>query len=438
VAVIALGLGLLWLAQLGEPAQDMPAPREMPPVSESEALDALQREIARVGPAGRPEPDDRLERARAWVTANRPAGWPYAELEAYSLAQYQARLDGIEPTVADLIEQTRGDDIQLRAIDADGDGSISEEELLAFAAYVAEYSFPKNPHPYIVALLDADGDGMLSAQEQAPASQLRLNEIGMRAMADRARLDAWDTDGDGLLSDEERDSGRARLVAHTLVNLDGSVDWLETPAGQTAEQQAEVFAKIAAERAQGEYWAGVAEAQRDNWLRQNLSRPTIEAILGNALPGPDEGAASQLPAQPDPREYGAEGGRFTDDNQLQRYMAAVQRWEVVNQNTSVLIGAERARAALERAGAEFDADGDGRLSDGEWVARRDALGEATARRLFLLHYDLDGSGRVETGELVSYLEWYRAGSMRADINYDGVLDGRDLESMAGRYQSQGG
>ena len=92
----------------------------------------------------------------------------------------------------------------------------------------------------------------------------------------------------------------------------------------------------------------------------------------------------------------------------------------------------------ERLFAQSDSNADGRMSPDEWDQRIGGLLNERDQRLYNRSYDLDRSGRVETGELVSYLDWYRAGSMRADINYDGVLDGRDLETMAGRYQSQGG
>ena len=49
-----------------------------------------------------------------------------------------------------------------------------------------------------------------------------------------------------------------------------------------------------------------------------------------------------------------------------------------------------------------------------------------------------GRGGVEGGELVTYLEWYRDGSLRADVNYDGRLDAIDLEAMARNFQGQGG
>ncbi len=82
-----------------------------------------------------------------------------------------------------------------------------------------------------------------------------------------------------------------------------------------------------------------------------------------------------------------------------------------------------------------DADGDGRMTEGEWhdlIATR--LAERD-RRLVLRSYDADGSGRIELGEVESFLGWFRAGSVRADANFDGLVDASDLEALIGHLRA---
>ncbi|MBK7403368.1 MAG: hypothetical protein IPJ41_01720 [Phycisphaerales bacterium] len=99
-------------------------------------------------------------------------------------------------------------------------------------------------------------------------------------------------------------------------------------------------------------------------------------------------------------------------------------------------GAERTKTALERATARYDTDGDGRLSADEWTARHAALVQQAADNLFLLHYDLDHSARVDPAEVNTFLDWYRAGSLRADVNGDALVNALDLQAMMEAYQRQ--
>lgn len=90
------------------------------------------------------------------------------------------------------------------------------------------------------------------------------------------------------------------------------------------------------------------------------------------------------------------------------------------------------REQFEHARREGDLDGDGRISPDEWERRIDTLLDARADRMMLRVLDLDGDGWVGAHELARYLDWYRAGSLRADANFDGAVDARDLELVT-RY-----
>jgi hypothetical protein len=74
------------------------------------------------------------------------------------------------------------------AVDADGDGRITPEEMTAFRASKVEG-------------LDANGDGKLSAEELS-AQMMKGMQERADAMAAK-RIEAQDLDGDGMLSVEE-------------------------------------------------------------------------------------------------------------------------------------------------------------------------------------------------------------------------------------------
>lgn len=87
---------------------------------------------------------------------------------------------------------------QFAAIDANGDGIVTRDELSAQLA--ARLSGPP-PAPMLDAIfrrIDTDGDGKATAAEADAASL--------------ANFDRWDTDHDGLLSSAERRAGQISMM----------------------------------------------------------------------------------------------------------------------------------------------------------------------------------------------------------------------------------
>ncbi|MCC7389186.1 MAG: hypothetical protein IT431_10500 [Phycisphaerales bacterium] len=412
------------------------------------ALAELKAELAKAGPVESKSDEERLAEARAWVAANRAADRPYNEIEAEILALMDVMFDGEKKSPEWTMNQSQIEVEMIRSLDADGDGQVSDAEVQAFIDENIAGMFNPLEHPYLKAKLDTNGDGDLQPEEMMELSTM-VGEGALSGVFDRAKLEAWDADNDGALSADERVAGEAAAIAKAQDTFGDMIASMAGPEGDEAanallgdpslspEEQAS--ARKALYEEVGEQTAQMLESQRQMLISQAASMDFMEAMRVDNLPTPDiKEMMSGMPQPPDAMAFDIDGdGQFAEDELAAQqqamvdYQGAVARW-------GSEITAYRLKAQFENSVSQSDSNADGRLSPDEWDQRIGGLLNERDQRLYNRSYDLDGSGRVETGELVSYLEWYRTGSMRADINYDGKLDGRDLETMAGRYQSQGG
>jgi Ca2+-binding EF-hand superfamily protein len=111
------------------------------------------------------------------------------------------------------------------AIDSDGDGKITRDELAAHRAAR-------------LAAMDTDKDGKLS---EAELRAHVMERAGERAEAMAARMiERLDSDGDGLVSAEEMAAGPARLDIFDRIDRDGD--------GAISEAEAEAARKHMARR----------------------------------------------------------------------------------------------------------------------------------------------------------------------------------------------
>lgn len=415
------------------------------------ALADLQSELAKAAPVAFKSDEERLAEARAWVAANRPADRPYNEIEAKILALMDVMFDGEKKSPDWMLNQSQIEVEMIRALDADGDGQVSDGEMQRFMDENIAGMFNPLEHPYLKAKLDTNGDGTLQPEEMAKVASM-VGEGALSSVFDRAKLEAWDSDNDGFVSAGERTAGelaaeqKARLVFGDMIaSMAGSQGAEGAEAAKvlvgdpslSAEEQA--AARQAYYDRAGEQAAQMLESQRQMLLSQAASLDFQMAMRVDNLPMPDlREMMSKMPTPPDRMSFDIDGdGQLASDEQqalqqsMQDYQQAVADW-------GSEVTAYRLKAQFENSVAQSDGNADGRMSPGEWDQRIDMLLAERDQRLYNRGYDLDGSGRVEAGELAGYLNWYRAGSMRADINYDGKLDGRDLETMARKYQSQGG
>ncbi|MFG0260340.1 MAG: hypothetical protein ACF8LK_08315 [Phycisphaerales bacterium JB041] len=417
--------------------------------ADAEALARLREELEQAEPVDYRSDDQRYAEALAWVEANRPADRPYNEIEAKILALMDVIFDGEKRSAEWTMNQSQVEVEMIRALDADGDGQVSDDEVQMFIDENIAGMFNPIEHPYLKMRLDSDGDGELSPQEMMRIGEV-MGEGALAGVFDRAKLEAWDADNDGRLSADERVAGEAAaavkaqdLFGDMIAGMaaQGGADATEaaklllgdpalSPEEQAAARQ-KFYDEAGPEVAQG------MEMQRQMLLSQAASMDFMEAMRVDNLPSPDlKEMMAQMPQPSDPMSFDIDGdGQLAADEQaaqmesMQAYQEAVAQW-------GAEVTALRLKAQFENSVAQSDTNADGRMDGDEWDARIDRLTYEREERLFLRSYDLDGSGKIEGSELNRYVEWYRSGSQRADVNYDGAVDARDLETMALRYQQQ--
>lgn len=405
----------------GEPGIATPSDR---------ALQMVRKEIARAETTRTDQPIDWLLDARAWVAAHRDPGWPYAEAEARELAFILEIADGRPVSVRAIMQENERQIDELKTLDADGNGDVSDEEVKAYAAFRASIADPRR-HPFLIDHFDANGDGVLGPEETTwMDADVRTQRL--RAMADRARIDQWDTDNDGRLSEAERTAGHASSLLRAQIFPDGHVEYVPEPAPDAAEAQAAARETLASEFGQGALDVTLQrqEMAAEMYLTLDLGQE-MELIAIDPTTPWEAG-----PPMPDTEGFDADGDGSLNQEELEASVTAMEEWERSLNLHNATQAAERLRAMFDAQREAADTDYDGLILPEEWALYRDKLLVERDARLFDRHYDLNGSGRVEPTELETFVGWYRAGSLRADVNYDGSVDVLDLEDIAARYQAQ--
>lgn len=403
---------------------------------DDEALAKLEAELEAAVPYAGKTDEDRLAAAWEWVNANRDPNNPYNALEAKLLSLWDTMLDGEEQSALWLMNASLIEFEMTRALDADGDGVVSDEEMKAFnESGIAQLNGME--HPYINEHLDTNGDGEVSPEEMGVLAAMVGDQGAFKGVIERARMDRWDTNNDGMLSDSEREEGLAS-GGNMLKNLfDQQIKAMEDSGAFDGEggeaRRAEMLAAMEAQMgdAEGEQLRQVNEMMIAQELMEamrveNMDQQQMQAELMKNMPAPPEESRFDTDGEPGLSE--TERQAFMDS--IGGYQQEIRDWQV--QATSNYM-----RAQFNHAATESDTNGDGAMSPEEWDARLDMLLAARDQRLFQQSYDLDGDGRVGQSELTHFIDWHRAGSLRADSNYDGLIDARDLEFMMTNYQHQG-
>ncbi|KAA0212582.1 MAG: hypothetical protein DYG94_14190 [Leptolyngbya sp. PLA3] len=402
---------------------------------DDEALHRLEAELASA-PATSAKPDEeRLAEAWAWVRANRPADRAYNHLEVRMLATFDAIFDGEEQSIlwamnASLIEIER-----VRALDADADGMVSDAEVEAYSIENMNV-LSSLEHPYIRSKLDVDLDGALSQEELARLHDIAGMEGALSGVIERARIEMWDADLDGVLTDAEIEAGRETAMANMKYFEDGHVEVVADPSLiDPAEQQA---VKESLAENLGPTALEMMEARKEAIVAQTLAAGLTEAMRLDDT-DPDvmrEQDTADSPRVPEQAEFDFDGDGRIEGAEREAFAAAAAEYERKVAEWSARQTAMALRTQFEHAAQQHDANRDGRLSDGEWGTRIDDLLAARRKRLFLRSYDTDASGRVDPVELTRFLDWHKAGSIRADANFDGVVNVLDLQAMMENYTGQ--
>ncbi len=394
-----------------------------------EALARLEAEIARAEPVKGKSDEQRLADAWAWVRANRDADRPYNEMEATMLALLDAFFDGEERSALWMINTSMIEFEMIRSLDVDGDGKVTDEEFEMFLKENVSLMMATD-HPYFMDRFDTDGDGVLSMEERMAIMETMSGTGAMSGAVERAQLEAWDTNFDGVLSDAERDAGRAAAKAKFTEMIDAA--FAMDLSHLDEEQRAATLAQIEAQRQatmemQSEAmisWA-VAEEFFEAMRLENMSQEELRAEM-----------MQDMPAPPDYMSFDVDGDGMLNEEESAAFSAASQSLSEEMMAWAARQGALMMRRQFEHAARQSDLNGDGLMSPDEWERRLEMLTLERDRRLFLQSYDLDRDGRVTSDELGKYLDWYNAGSLRSDANYDGVIDARDLELMLKLYREQ--
>lgn len=388
---------------------------------EDPALTRLRAELAASVPVSGVSDEDRLADATAWVRANRPPDYAYAQLEARILALLSTILDGDQRSPAWVMNLPALELEMIRALDADGDGTVTLDELRAYDEAGVE-QLTELEHPYLLARIDTNGDGQLSPEERSVVDSVELFQQGAFAgLFDRAMIEAWDTDRDGILADTEREEGLGAAHREFGSFFDDQRRALEDQGvfdGEGGdERRAEFEASLAEQQARAD--------QAEKMVMMQVARPFFQMMT---LESPSSDAAESLRA-PEPTDFDTDGDGRLGPEESDAYRAVLDEY---NQTTGGMNGYRLNQfRQVARLG---DANHDGQFTPAEWDGYLDTLIADRNRRLFLGSYDADASGTVSSAELMTFLDWHRAGSLRADANYDGLVDARDLEHAMIEYQ----
>ncbi|MCZ7631995.1 MAG: hypothetical protein M5U20_00745 [Phycisphaerales bacterium] len=448
---LVVGVGVVWLivarggggsgtGAAAEAATDERARAGGVDIASADAADLAERErvlaelraeLSRAAPVAGRTDEQRLADAWAWVRANRPADRPYNELEATMLALMEAAFDGEERSAAWLMNTSLIEIEMARALDADGDGTVTDEEVQAFIESGLSMINPMQ-HPYLAALFDQDGDGVLSPGEFEAVGAARVMEGALAGAMQRAQIDGWDTDNDGIVSDAEREAGLREADSRIRFHPDGRVEFVLDGSAVDPAEQAAIRAQLAEQF--GEEYSRSVEAYIDMMRGQAMMMPLLNDMRVDDFDREQLQATMMrdMPQMPDAREFSTDGSGNLTQEDFAVYQAAIEEYNHTIQEWSTRQMALALREQFEHARREGDLDGDGRISPDEWERRIDTLLDARADRMMLRVLDLDGDGWVGAHELARYLDWYRAGSLRADANFDGAVDARDLELVT-RY-----
>ena len=336
----------------------------------------------------------RLERARAWVAENRAdRSARERELEAQliavmeSLLSDELRLDGFGAVM-------EFHALELWSKDTDGDGLLSEAEALA--TQDAMERTVDDALLYFGDRFDTDGDGTISDAESGAANDRFEASVApvMSMLIDRSQIRAWDTDEDGILVESERLAGYAQL------GIDPDDPGFDE---NDPHDKFDAFMPLA---------DGFEEAAE---------------FLPAGERGPaSTGSGSSLAPPPERTDYDFDGDGSLSEIEQRSFSQEQSAWLADQQSESARMIAAGVQADYAVAVDRMDADGDGRIADGEWVAGFASLRAERDARIFAYFFDRDGDGKYTDADAVRFMNAYEARAPHADADMNGTVDQNDL------------
>lgn len=352
----------------------------------------------------------KLEEARAWIAANRPElSGKDAELAAQMLAIMDDFINADGMAVSDIKSVAETQIVQLWAMDADGDGLLSDEE--ARGAMDQMMDFGDLISDRYAEELDTNGDGEVTPDEQgAIEERMQANMMPLaEQMIERAQLANWDSDGDGFLSDDERASGEATIE---MQDFDGD--------GEYSDQE-----RVAS------YQSLLMEMNMGLML---LEMPGLQEMQAEMQAEMIARSQEMQTAYPNQQDFDLDGdGQMSEveqsafDQEMEAYGARQLEMNAEFQEAALDMGARMMKMQFDSAVAALDSDGDGRLATEEWSVSLDGLRGERDSRMFKYLYDADRSGGVNDYEVARFMDAYDSKSIYADADLNGTVDTQDLQ-----------
>ncbi len=362
---------------------------------------------------------EKLRELREWLATNHPEiTGRDAELIAQILMIIDRFMDSESMTLADLKSMGEYQLVQLWAMDADGDGVLSDEE--AKRGFDSMTSLEGLMRERYADTLDADGDGMVSDEEMGGLEQrMEANmQPVMETMVQRAKLVSWDTNGDGVLSDDETAAGEAGLEAHDW-DGDGEISEMERMSSYGEMLMDMNNALMLLEMPDMQQMGAEMQARAmENMERMNRPGPQME-------------------------DFDADGDGVYSDAEMEAFQTEQTVFQAERQalmqemqREGEMMVARMFQAQFNAAVSALDSDGDGRLMSEEWSGSYDTLRGGRDARMFRYLYDADRSGSVTDAEVARFMDAYDSQSPYADADLNGVVDQTDLQYFVTQVSGQ--